>query len=218
MNSVVGTPAANKPVAVPTTVEGKPATATHFSLTPNKSSQAKPIAPVAVPEDVKWSPPVVAVKSKQPGGEKALVTYVGDGDGASLKRKDGSELNCRIETIDAPETAKPKYGKAGQPYGEEAKRTLQRLIANKEVTVTVTQPAQDDQNYGRALCRIEVEGKGVDALMLKEGAAWLYRKYGKAVDPALESVEANARKVGKGLWADPEAENPFDFRRRQQQK
>lgn len=152
--------------------------------------------------------PKVAVQAKRPGGEKAVVTYVGDGDGASLKRKNGSVLNCRIDTIDAPETAKPKYGKAGQPYAEEAKKTLQRMILNKEVTVIVTNP---NGKYNRQYCKIEVEGVGVDKAMLQAGAAWLYRRYSN--DPELSKTEEGAKKAKRGLWADPNAQSPEDFRR-----
>jgi len=152
--------------------------------------------------------PQIAVQGKSPGGEKAVVTYVGDGDGASLKRKDGSELNCRIDTIDSPETAKPKYGKQGQAYAEESKQTLQKMILNKEVTVTVTNP---NGKYDRQYCKIEVEGKGVDKAMLQAGAAWLYRRY--STDPELDKAEGEAKKAKRGLWADPNAKNPEDFRR-----
>lgn len=140
-----------------------------------------------------------------------MVTYVGDGDGATLKRKDGSELVCRIDTIDAPETAKPRYGKPGQPFGEEAKRTLQGMIERKEVTVRVTKPAEEGK-YGRSYCKIEVEGVGVDQKMIEAGAAWLYRRYSD--DPKLGAAEDKARKQKKGLWAQPNPEEPEAFRRR----
>lgn len=184
-----------------------------------KGGSATPIAPITVPENVNWAKPTVAVQAKQPGGEKAVVTFVGDGDGASLLRRDGSSINCRIDTIDAPETAKPMHGKPGQAFGEEAKRTLQELIDKKEVTLTVTKeaasgPATKANNYGRALCKIEVEGKNVDLQMLQKGAAWLFRKYGTNPDPTLENAERVAKLKKEGLWSDPNAENPSDFRRR----
>lgn len=217
-NSVVGTPEASTPVAVPSAIDGKPATATHFAISP-KQGAATPIAPVTVPENVKWAKPDVAVKAKEPGGEKAVVTFVGDGDGASLLRKDGSSINCRIDTIDAPETAKPKIGKPGQAFGEESRKILQDMIERKEVTLTITKPADSgaaskDNNYSRALCKIEIEGKGVDLQMLQKGAAWLYRKYGAVNDPELENAERVARLKKEGLWSQGNPENPKDFRRR----
>lgn len=201
-------------------MDGKPATATHFSLNPSKSSNAKAIAPVAVDPSTQWTKPIPVVQAATPGGQKAVVTYVDDGDSARLKTKDGSNINCRIDSIDAPEVGKPKYGKPAQPFGEEAKKTLQGLIDRKEVTVTVTKPADTstapskDNNYGRSLCKIEVQGQGVDTKMLAAGAAWLYRKYGESPDPKLQSVESKAKANKVGLWADDSPEDPRDFRKR----
>lgn len=201
-------------------MDGKPATATHFSLSPDKSSKATPIAPVAVDPNTQWSKPAPVVQADKPTGQKAVVTYVDDGDSARVKTKDGSNINCRIDSIDAPETAKPKYNKPGQPFGEEAKKTLQSMIDRKEVTVIVTKaadtssPPSGANNYGRSLCKIEVQGQGVDAKMLQAGAAWLYRKYGEQPDPNLQAMETKARNDGVGLWADPNPENPKDFRKR----
>lgn len=226
VNAVVGTPAASTPVAVPSSIEGKPATATHFAINPSKSGSAVPIPPVEIPPDTQWGKSRVAAQATENAqvgkAQKALVTYVSDGDSATLQRKDGSSLVCRVETIDAPETAKPKQGKPGQSFGEQAKRSLQSLIDKKEVTVTVSLaptvdpsiPKTPENNYGRALCKIEVAGKNVDAAMLQAGAAWLYRKYGQAPDPVLQAIETKAKADKTGLFADPTAEYPGDFRRR----
>lgn len=201
-------------------MDGKPATATHFSLNPTKSSNAKAIAPIAVDPNTQWTKPAPVVQATTPGGQKAVVTYVDDGDSARLRTKDGSNINCRIDSIDAPEVAKPKLNKPGQPFGEEAKKTLQGMIDRKEVTVIVTKPADSssppskENNYGRSLCKIEVQGQGVDAKMLSAGAAWLYRKYGESPDPKLQAIESKARVNQVGLWADPTAEDPKSFRRR----
>lgn len=199
-------------------IDGKPATATHFSLD-GKSGSATAIAPVKVPENTNWQKPVTPVQAKQPGGEKAVVTYVEDGDSARLNRKDGSGINCRIDTIDAPETAHKKGNKPAQAFGEEAKRKLEAMIANKEVTLTVTKaadtgPASKENNYSRALCKIEIEGKNVDLAMIQAGAAWVYKKYGTSPDATLVNAENTARLKKEGLWADPAAENPARFRRR----
>jgi endonuclease YncB( thermonuclease family) len=207
------------PVAVPSLLDGKPAQATHFSLSPNSSSKATPIAPIVVPENVNWGKTTTAVKAEKPGGEKAVVTYVQDGDTATLKRKNGADINCRIDAIDAPEMPNARRGRPGQPYGEESKRTLQGMIDRKEVTLTVTQeaapgPKTKDNNWGRSLCKIEVEGVGVDRAMIEANAAWIYRKYGKAVDPSLEPAAAKAQAGKKGMWADPNPEEPWKYRQR----
>lgn len=188
-----------------------------LSVDLGSGSTATTSKPVAIP-DVQWKQPVTAVQAAGPAskisGEKAVVTFVGDGDSVSATRKDGSSLNCRIDSIDAPEVAHPKVGKAGQAYGEESKKTLQDMILNKEVTVRVSKPATADKNYGRSLCQIEIEGANIDKAMLKGGAAWLYRRFNN--DPELSRLETDARSNKRGLWADPNAISPESFRRLQQ--
>lgn len=211
-----------KSVPVPPTQAGAPVTTvkpTTDTVSVNLGSGAVVASskPVEIPK-VQWSQPVTAVQAKGPaaqtGGEKAVVTYVGDGDSVSLNRKDGSTLNCRIDSIDAPEIAKPKYGKPGQAFGEEAKQTLQNMILNQEVTVKISKPATADKNYGRTLCQIEIQGQNIDKTMLREGAAWLYRRFNS--DPTLSAIENDARANKRGLWANPNAINPEAFRRLQQ--
>lgn len=148
--------------------------------------------------------PAAAIRG---GGQKAIVTYVSDGDTAKMS----SGVNCRIDGIDAPETAKPKFNKAGQPYGEEAKKTLEQLIANKEVTVRITKPSD---KYGRAICQIEISGKDVSHEMVKAGAAWVYEQYAR--DPSLKVEQLAAQKNRRGLWGVPGVpEYPPVFRQRQ---
>lgn len=188
-----------------------------FSLGPNLLDPANNKPPIEIPRGIKWETPITPVKAApgaipKGGGEKALVTYVPDGDGAQLTRGDGSSINCRIDNIDAPETAKPQHGKAGQPFGEDAKRTLQSMIENKEVTLRVTRPAITGKNYDRALCQIEIEGKNISQEMIRQGAAWLYANYSN--DPVLRKTEQEARSAGIGLWKESNPERPSDFRKR----
>ena len=168
---------------------------------------------IKIPE-VDWGKPQVVQKAApgvlpKGGGDRAVVTYVGDGDGAKLLKGDGSTLDCRIDRIDAPEVAHKSHGKEGQAYGDEARKTLQQLIYGKEVTVRVTQPAD---RYGRSMCQIEVEGKDVSTEMIREGAAWLYQRYSN--DKSLKKLELEARKDRRGLWGLPSPEYPERFKRR----
>lgn len=138
------------------------------------------------------------------------MTFVQDGDTATLKPAKGDPLNCRIDMIDAPETA--KKDKPGQSHGEQSAAHLRRLIDKKEVTVWVK---NGTDLYGRSLCQIEVDvnGKGVDVSldMLQNGAAWLYRQYGGSA--AYKNAADNAQYKGKGLFADRDAIHPREFKR-----
>jgi micrococcal nuclease len=56
-----------------------------------------------------------------------MVSKVKDGDTVVIAPLKGGELfTCRLYGIDAPETA--KEGRPGQPYGDEARQTLSRMV------------------------------------------------------------------------------------------
>lgn len=210
---------APKPAAVPgsspSSAQAKPAT-DHVALNVGSGTTTEASKPVAIPKDVQWQQPVTAVQGKpsSAGGEKAVITYVGDGDSLSAKRGDGSTVNCRIDSIDAPEVAHSKVGKAGQPFGEESKRRLEEMVLNKEVTLKISRPAVAGKNYDRSLCQIEISGANIDKAMIKDGMAWLYRRY--VNNPDLVAAENEARAAKRGLWADPKPVNPESFRRMQE--
>jgi micrococcal nuclease len=184
------------------------------------TGDAKPAdKPVEIPKNVQWQPPVTAVKAADGGvkpgvsGGKAVVTYVDDGDTVKGRNPDGSRLNCRIDGIDAPEVAHPNAGKAGQAYGEQARKTLQDMVLNKEVTVRITKPTTGGSNYGRDMCQIEIEGKNVSQEMIRAGAAWLYSHFNN--DPRLKAAQGEAISERRGLWAGENPIPPWQFRQMQ---
>lgn len=224
----VTNPADVKPVAapipVPVKVDGKSGTGTTFALD-NKTGQTVPVTPLKIDPNIKYQKPVTVVKADKSGGQKAVITYIGDGDGVNVDLLGNSAINngnnlltCRLDTIDAPETGgAPKKWSADQPFAREAQAKLQQLIASGNVTVIVTKPAAPasepktyKNNYGRPLCKIEVEGQGVDKLMLQAGMAWLYRQY--SGDANLMAAEDKARADKIGLWSQPNPQNPADYR------
>ena len=68
-------------------------------------------------------------------------------------------------------------------------------------------------SYGRTVGRVYVGGVDVNAEMVKQGAAWVYRKY--AQDQALFRLEEQAKAAKRGLWGLPETERgpPWDWRK-----
>lgn len=194
--------------------KAKPAVSDSTGLALDSASGA-PVArtaPVEVPRNVKWEDPKTVVKAA-PGsipkgqGTKHVFTYVLDGDTASTD----NGLRCRIDTIDAPEVAKPQYNKRGQAYGEESKRTLEELILNKEANVRIVRPSD---KYGRAICQIEVEGKGVDHAMVQAGAAMIYTVFAKDTlrYPELLKAQEDSKKNKRGIWKNGSAEDPAKYR------
>jgi hypothetical protein len=71
---------------------------------------------------------------------------------------------------------------------------------------------QDTDRYGRTVGRIYEGTTDVNAEMVRQGAAWVYRQYSR--DPSLLRLEAEARAARRGLWALPEAERapPWEWR------
>ena len=128
------------------------------------------------------------------------VVAVSDGDTLTLLTADKQQVKVRLGEIDTPESR--------QPYGERAKQALSALAFGKEARVVV----QDTDKYGRTVGRVYVGTVDVNAEMVKQGAAWVYRQYVK--DQSLYALEEQAKLAKRGLWALPEAERcpPWDWR------
>jgi len=180
--------------------------------------------PVPMPK-VTWKEPVQAVTINpiyaQLPQHKVVATFMGDADtfnatstsyktkGERAKKAGG--IICRIDSIEAPETAKPQYGKKGQPYGEEATKILQQMVLNKEISIRVTKPTDGESNYGRDVCQVEVAGKDVSVELIRAGAVWVYREFNHYGQGVLD-LESNARQSKLGLWELPNPVYPPDFR------
>ena len=70
----------------------------------------------------------------------------------------------------------------------------------------------DTDRYGRTVGRVYADAMDVNAEMVRQGAAWVYRKYSN--DPSLLLLEQEARSARRGLWALPETERlpPWEWR------
>ena len=64
--------------------------------------------------------------------------------------------------------------------------------------------------YGRPIAKVAVDGLDVNAEQVRRGFAWVFRRYSN--DPALISLEAQAKSAGVGLWADPHPVAPWEWR------
>ena len=128
-----------------------------------------------------------------------LVVDVKDGDTVKIRSSTGRMVDVRISGIDAPES--------NQPYGAEATRAARRYVGGKTVRVRV----RDVDRYGRAVANVEVQGGTLDALLVRDGLAWWYRRY--APDNAeLERLEQQARNAKHGLWTQANPTPPWDWR------
>jgi micrococcal nuclease len=134
-------------------------------------------------------------------GWTGVVTFVVDGDTLYVRPiEGGAPLNVRIAGVDAPETC--------QPGGAEAHQALLERVLRRQVVVTT----QGQDSYGRALATLTLSRDDVGLWLVRHGHAWSYQ-YGGSASPYV-LAEQSARVLGRGLFADPQAEHPSDFRRR----
>jgi endonuclease YncB( thermonuclease family) len=129
------------------------------------------------------------------------VVAVHDGDTISV-RVDGAPMRIRLADIDTPES--------GQPWTDQARRALSARVFDKEVRVI--EVAVDV--YGRTVGEVYADDVCVGCELVREGHAWVYRRY--TDDAVLLRLEADARARGAGLWSLPESQRlpPWEWRRR----
>ena len=70
----------------------------------------------------------------------------------------------------------------------------------------------DTDRYGRTVAKVYRDGRDINREMIREGHAWVYRKYLR--DPSLLEDERRAREAHAGLWGLPEAHRvpPWEWR------
>lgn len=128
------------------------------------------------------------------------VVGITDGDTLTLLTEQKQQIKVRLGEIDTPESR--------QPYGTRARQTLSDLAFGKQARVVV----QETDRYGRTVGRVYVGAIDVNAEMVKQGAAWVYRQYAR--DQSLYTLENEAKAAKRGLWGLPEAERtpPWEWR------
>lgn len=129
------------------------------------------------------------------------VTHVWDGDTLWVRPDDGGRpRKLRLHGIDAPELC--------QAHGVAARDALRRQALGQRVQVQTLR--EDD--YGRALVRLQLHGQDPAAQLVRDGHAWSYR-YRRHPGPYVRE-EGEARAARRGLFAADRPERPYDFRRR----
>jgi micrococcal nuclease len=130
-----------------------------------------------------------------------VVVGIVDGDTADIRLQSGM-VRVRLHAVDAPER--------DQPHGAASKQALSKLVYGKQVNV---EPIEQDR-YDRLVARLWLDELDVNAAMVKQGAAWVYRRY--ADDPAYCADEKAARDLKRGLWALPHDQRaaPWEWRQR----
>jgi endonuclease YncB( thermonuclease family) len=113
----------------------------------------------------------------------------------------------RLEGIDAPELAQmcPRRLTGTWACGEAAAKELRRRVEGHDLSCE----ARGTDKYGRTLGVCFVGGRDVNALMVRHGFAWAFRKY--SLSYVREEEEARAEHAG--IWQG-EAEPAWEYRRK----
>jgi len=136
------------------------------------------------------------------------VVRVSDGDTVNLLVENRQE-RIRLASIDAPETAHGS-SQPGQPFGEASRKNLAEYVAGKTLTVVCF----EKDHYDRHICDIPVNGTTANRLQVEQGYAWANQQAkGKYLrDKSLPELEKSARQKKLGLWAEPGAVAPWEWR------
>ncbi len=139
------------------------------------------------------------------------VIGVADGDTVKVLDDANATHTIRLLGIDAPEKA--------QAFGTRAKLSLSELAYGQ--TVTVKWRKRD--RYGRIVGTLHNRrGDDLNLLQVQRGMAWHYADYQREQKPAdrkaYAEAEAEARQRRTGLWADPHAEAPWQYRKKKRER
>ena len=126
------------------------------------------------------------------------VVGVSDGDTITVMNHGRGE-RIRLYGIDCPEKR--------QAFGKRAKQFTSDMVFGKNVEV---RPVTTDR-YGRTVAWVYVNRTCLNEELLKAGLAWHYKRY--STERHLAQLENEARAARTGLWSDPHAIPPWDFRR-----
>lgn len=129
-----------------------------------------------------------------------MVVRVSDGDTITVMH-DGKGEKIRLYGIDTPEKR--------QAFGNKAKQFTSKMVYGKTVEVQ----SKNTDRYGRTVALIYVNGQSLNEALIKNGFAWVYRKY--CIETFCEdwlNLEIMARYGKIGLRSEPNPIPPWEFR------
>lgn len=130
---------------------------------------------------------------------KGKIIHISDGDTVHLLTDKKEKIKIRLNDIDAPESK--------QAYGNKSKENLKKYIYQKNVIVEY----KKKDKYKRVLGTIYYQNKDINIQQVKDGYAWVYKKYSK--NSNYFKAEKGARSKKLGLWSDKNPIEPWEFRK-----
>ncbi|MBA5630332.1 thermonuclease family protein [Moheibacter lacus] len=135
----------------------------------------------------------------------ATVVGIKDGDTIVVLLKDKTQQTLRLAEVDCPES--------GQAFGKNAKQFTSDAVFGKEITFEET----DQDRWGRTIAKVFYDDNlYLSAEIIKAGMGWWYYRYSD--DESLGDLEKEAKENKRGLWQDPHAVSPWEFRKKKQEE
>ncbi len=144
--------------------------------------------------------PTEKVKAADQESWDGIGLSVYDGNTFEISR-DGQVHRILLSQIGAPAR--------GQSFSKEARYALKQMVYGKKIHVII----EREDRMGRFIAHATVDKMDINAEMVKQGFAWVYRKYTE--DKNLIALEDAARKSKIGLWSEEKPVAPWDYRRQQ---
>jgi endonuclease YncB( thermonuclease family) len=126
------------------------------------------------------------------------VVHIQDGDTLTVL-VEKTQVRVRLDAIDAPE--------AKQAFGTRSRQSLAELCAGKSANVADL----GKDRYRRTIGRVTCAGVDANSEQVRRGMAWVFVKYAPA-GSSLYALEAEANAAKRGLWSDPHAVAPWEWR------
>jgi endonuclease YncB( thermonuclease family) len=138
-------------------------------------------------------------------GLSGKAVNIPDGDTFTLLTNENKSIRIRLYGIDAPER--------GQDYYQASKQYLGSMLQGQNLTVQV----RDTDQYKRIVGDVYLPDKRhVNKAMVEAGLAWHYKQFSKNEDLAIAEEQAKEKRLG--LWKQPNAQPPWEWRKEKRKK
>jgi len=138
-----------------------------------------------------------------------------DGTSLVVVTSEPARVDVRLLGVEPPEPPRPGRSgippTEGQPFGPEAATYVRDLLVDKQVRLET----YGKDRGGRILAVVWLGDINVNLTLVKEGLAWVSPGISVSkVRIGLEVAERQAQVAKYGLWALPNPEPPWEYRRR----
>jgi micrococcal nuclease len=138
-------------------------------------------------------------------GLSGRAVNIPDGDTFTLLTTDNRSIRVRLYGIDAPER--------GQDFYQVSKNYLGELLEGKKLNIQV----RDTDQYKRIVGDVYLpDQRHVNKAMVEAGLAWHYKQFSNNATLAQKEEEAREKRIG--LWQQPNAQPPWEWRKEKRKK